>query len=173
MQILTLYNFVNFHWILLKFGIWNLYMIINGAPKYFFQYSENNFRFYGKNLNCYKDGHVEKVISLWTWFWPWGTLWWISIDIMICKWEFWFFDLLMAIFSLLECFATFHKLPILERSTAVRRACLFQDSENNFRFCGKNLNCCKDWHVEKSYFPLKLKFTMRDSLVNIYRYYDL
>ena len=29
----------------------------------------------------------------------------------------------MAIFSLLECFATFNKLPILERSIAVRRAC--------------------------------------------------
>ena len=30
----------------------------------------------------------------------------------------------MAIFSLLECFATSHKLPILERSIAVRRACI-------------------------------------------------
>ena len=53
-------------------------------------------------------GMLEKVISLWTWFWLWGTLWWISIDIMFCKWEFWFFDLLMANFSLLECFSTFH-----------------------------------------------------------------
>ena len=34
----------------------------------------------------------------------------------------------------------------------------FQYSENNFRFCGKNLNCYKDSHVEKSYFPLKLIF---------------
>ena len=66
---------------------------------------------------------LKKVISLWSWLIPWGTLWWISIGIVICKWEFWFFDLLMAIFSLLECFATFHKLPILERSIAVRRAC--------------------------------------------------
>ena len=33
------------------------------------------------------------------------------------------FDLLMAIF-ILECFATVNKLSILERSTAVRRACL-------------------------------------------------
>ena len=31
----------------------------------------------------------------------------------------------MAIFSFLECFATFHKLPILEQSIAVRRACYF------------------------------------------------
>ncbi len=31
----------------------------------------------------------------------------------------------MAIFSLLECFATFHELPILERSIAVRRTCFF------------------------------------------------
>ena len=29
----------------------------------------------------------------------------------------------MAVFSPLECFATFDKLPILERSIAVRRAC--------------------------------------------------
>ena len=28
------------------------------------QYSENNFRFCGKDLNCYKDSHVEKVIFL-------------------------------------------------------------------------------------------------------------
>ena len=71
-------------------------------------------------------GMLEKVISLWTWFWLWGTLWWISIDVMFCKWEFWFFDLLMANFSLLECFATFHKIPILERSNAVRRACVLK-----------------------------------------------
>ena len=66
-----------------------------------------------------------KNYSLCSWYLPWGTLWWISIDIMICKWEFWFFDLIMAIFSLLECFATFNKLPILERSIAVRGACFF------------------------------------------------
>ena len=33
-------------------------------PEIFFQYSENNFRFCGKNLNCYKDSHVEKSYSL-------------------------------------------------------------------------------------------------------------
>jgi len=53
-------------------------------------------------------GMFKKVISLWSWLRPWGTLWWISIGIVICKWEFWFFDLLMANFSLRECFSTFH-----------------------------------------------------------------
>ena len=43
----------------------------------------------------------------------------------------------------------------------------------DFRFCGKNLNCNKDGHVEKSYFPLKLILSIRDYLVNIYRYFDL
>ena len=37
-------------------------MIIDWALKYFFQYSENNFRFCGKNLKCYKDGQVEKKL---------------------------------------------------------------------------------------------------------------
>ena len=56
-----------------------------------FQYSENNFRFCGKNLNCYKDSHVEKSYFPLMLILLWGTLWWIFSDIMIFKWEFWFF----------------------------------------------------------------------------------
>ena len=37
-------------------------------------------------------------------FLPWGTLKWISNHIMVCKWEFRFFDLLMAIFRLFGAF---------------------------------------------------------------------
>ena len=44
------------------------------------------------------------VIFLWSWFLSLGTLWWISIHIMICKWEFWVFHLLMAIFSIFGLF---------------------------------------------------------------------
>ena len=87
---------------------------------------------------------LKKVISLWSWLIPWGTLWWISIGIVICKWEFWFFDLLMAIFSILECFATFHKLPILERSIAVRRSCWFND-----HFTGRS-----SWFILCAYYAL-------------------
>ena len=37
-----------------------------------------------------KKGVMKKVITPWIWFLPWGTLWLISIDSMICKWQFWF-----------------------------------------------------------------------------------
>ena len=45
--------------------------------------------------------------------------------------------------------------------------------ENNFQFCDQVLNCYREWHVDYSFFPLKLIITMRDTLVNILPYYDL
>ena len=124
-------------------------------------------------------GMLKKVISLWSWFLPWGTLWYIwslydhksileiffsifrkklpvswqklillqrlscwkklfpfEVDVyhegifgecLSMLWfvneSFDFFYLLMAIFSLLEWFATFNKLFMIEWSIAVRRAC--------------------------------------------------
>ena len=33
-------------------------------PEIFYQYSENNVRFCSKNLNCYKDSHVEILVNI-------------------------------------------------------------------------------------------------------------
>ena len=82
---------------------------------------------------------LKKVISLWCWFSPSGTLWWIFSDIMIFKWEFWFFyppscDRPQQI----PVFSLFHELPILERSIAVLRACLgsfHTNFQQNFLRC--------------------------------------
>ena len=90
-----------------------------------------------------KMGMLKKVISLWNWLLPWGTLWWISIDIMICKlWESWFVDLLMAIFSLLECFL--HIIITYIRAVRCSSAGLFLHLRLLlwFRFKDKTLVTC-------------------------------
>ena len=33
-------------------------------PEISYQYSENNFRFCGKHLNCYKESHVEILVNI-------------------------------------------------------------------------------------------------------------
>ena len=91
---------------------------------------------------------LKKVISLWSWLIPWGTLWWISIGIVICKWEFWFFDLLMAIFSLLECFSTFHNY--LYKSGPLQFGGLVW-----FKFAWPMLKPKHQWAMFKSWLYLK------------------
>ena len=77
------------------------------SPKIFRQYSEKKFLCCGKNLNCYKIGMLKKVISLWSWLIPWGTLWWISFGIVICKWEFDFLTYLWLFLAFWSVFQHF------------------------------------------------------------------
>ena len=53
----------------------------------------------------------------------------------------------MAIFSLLECFVSFHKLPISERSIAVRGAYF---SFFSFHFFFDELNIIKDRQARRT-----------------------
>ena len=129
------------------------------------------------------------------WFLAWGTLEWIPKNAFFF---FFFFFWNFEIWSTYGYFKTFceffalNPLSILKESVdrtkwhrdfkfgirdlyMIINWCLrifFQYSKNNFRFCGRNLNCYKDRHAEKSYFPLKSIFTTRDSL-NIYQCYYL
>ena len=69
----------------------------------------------------------------------------------------------MAISSLLECFATFHKLPILVRFIPVREVCYIQSSFSVFdcfywcqQFLNNELlqedgNVCKHYNVIDKY----------------------
>ena len=75
----------------LKLRIWDLYIITNYSLKYFFNILKRTSGSVAKTLIATKMGMLKKVISLWSLFYPWGTIWWISIDILICKWKFWFF----------------------------------------------------------------------------------
>ena len=76
----------------LKFGIWDLYIIINTPLKYFLNIPKTTSGFVAKTKIVTKMVMLKKVISLWSWVLTWGTLWWEFIDIMIFKWEFRFFN---------------------------------------------------------------------------------
>ena len=103
-------NFTEWHRDL-KFGTWNLYMIINWVLKYFL--------IFGKELPVlWQKLKLLQRLACWKKLFPFevdflhGGLFGEYLPILwFVNESFDFFDLLMAIFSLLECFATFHKLP--------------------------------------------------------------
>ena len=84
-------------------------------PQNHFLYVESYFRFCGKNLNCYNEGHFFTVISLLGVIFTRRVFLRISHNIMICKWEFIFLTYFWLFLDFLECF-TIYPLLILKES---------------------------------------------------------
>ena len=72
-------------------------MILYEALKPFFHILKVTSGFVAKTLIATKKGILLQLFPILWLFLPWGTLKRISSHIMICQWEFRFFDLLMAI----------------------------------------------------------------------------
>ena len=140
-------------------------MIKNWAPKYLFNILKTTSGFVAKTAIATKIGMLKKVISLWSWLIAWVTLWWISIGIVICKWEFWIFDLLMANFSLLECFSTFHNY--LYKGLCLFYLCMYVSLSVAMSGELAQIKNWFDFHFDMLISLLELEVTNIDILIRI------